>query len=1017
MIKELKYNGYTAGTSELECADGDLATAINVITENGSLVPIAAPNEIFSLQSDQKVLFVHKASDYCNYIVKETQGMSVSFYPFIGTEAKDPILTLEEGEEYVDINAIGKILVISTSKHLHYIRWKDGEYIYLGTQIPDVRIEFGLDTEAKMLRHPVKYELGDNLTESKEYDEPFYSDTGNFLEYTEHKWNGYRIFSRNFQLTTKIEKGVEYKIECNKPLVTGWLIGRFVVYDRNGRIIAKTNGKEYKSYVIFTASENVSDITILLGISGIGVGHAVTVNVNIFKGQESATTEKVITYNSSNYDAVMGAANSFVDRFSIKGNKFIYPFFVRYAIKLSDGSYGRISDPILLVPNSGYTPIIKYSYKESLYSNLYSFVSDIQYKICNEISNLWDDIISGVDFFVSQPAYAYKQGENFQEDKSLFEFLNSTDIKGTNLTASLAGDITTDGQSTSDLYDIICSKFDFASQELQKCGVVRIAKNDDQIETLAKTGTFYLIKSIEKKDLEVMDDYATLNMDEGTLSSLTSRATLPDNVTSRYSYKNAHLTSYNQRLHLFDYEMTLAKPTSPKCANGVSYGFAYNESNAILYKAIVDIRTSDGERSVELTSDGTEKYLNQTFNWFFYPHNGAYRLRLYFTQEGEEPTSYGTTYKEIELTQHKTLNGAYWIADELAKEKPMLGVYFGLDEPKVVCNNVVSRPASIQQSAVNAPYNFQASSLSTLDVQKVLGLSSAAKALSQGQFGQFPLYAFTTDGVWALEVSSTGTYTTKQPITRDVCTNVEGITQLDSEVIFPTDRGLMLLSGSNTTCFSEALNAEFPFDISTLPGYETMHNMLEGHSSDDIKNCLVTLPFTDFLKQCRIIYDYAHQRLLVYAPGKSYTYVYSLKSQSWGMTDFTVDHHPLSYPDAIAVSAQGKLVNFSEANTNGNHVFYITRPLKLDEPFIYKTIDTLIQRGVFQSGHLATVLYGSRDLRHWSIVWSSKSHYLGGFRGTGYKYFRIAGVGELDGDESVYGASIQFNPRETNRLR
>lgn len=111
------------------------------------------------------------------------------------------------------------------------------------------------------------------------------------------------------------------------------------------------------------------------------------------------------------------------------------------------------------------------------------------------------------------------------------------------------------------------------------------------------------------------------------------------------------------------------------------------------------------------------------------------------------------------------------------------------------------------------------------------------------------------------------------------------------------------------------------------------------------------------------------------------------------------------------------MVNF--AHTDGNAVsgLLVTRPLKLETPDVLKTIDTIIQRGHFRKGHVQSALYGSRDLYNWHLVWSSKDHYLRGFRGTPYKYFRIACVTNLSDDESIFGASLQFTPRLTNQPR
>ena len=124
-----------------------------------------------------------------------------------------------------------------------------------------------------------------------------------------------------------------------------------------------------------------------------------------------------------------------------------------------------------------------------------------------------------------------------------------------------------------------------------------------------------------------------------------------------------------------------------------------------------------------------------------------------------------------------------------------------------------------------------------------------------------------------------------------------------------------------------------------------------------------------------------------------------------------------SYPEALAMTNDNKLVSFSNTDEKECKGLYITRPLKLDATNIHKTISSLIQRGHFQRGDVGTILYGSRDLYNWHLVWSSKDHYLRGFRGTPYKYFRIAGIASLTDGKSIFGTSIDFEQRHTNQIR
>lgn len=130
-----------------------------------------------------------------------------------------------------------------------------------------------------------------------------------------------------------------------------------------------------------------------------------------------------------------------------------------------------------------------------------------------------------------------------------------------------------------------------------------------------------------------------------------------------------------------------------------------------------------------------------------------------------------------------------------------------------------------------------------------------------------------------------------------------------------------------------------------------------------------------------------------------------------------IQYHINSYPDALAVNAEGQIVNFSSNEGDALAGLIVTRPLKLDAADVLKTVNAIIQRGNFRKGHVQSVLYGSRDLYNWSLVWSSKDHYMRGFSGTPYKYFRIALLCNLSKDESLSGATVQYEARKTNQIR
>ena len=347
--------------------------------------------------------------------------------------------------------------------------------------------------------------------------------------------------------------------------------------------------------------------------------------------------------------------------------------------------------------------------------------------------------------------------------------------------------------------------------------------------------------------------------------------------------------------------------------------------------------------------------MNIVDSYFFYPNINATELLIERIDEN------GTkSYSFNKLHKHETLNGVYGSINTSFSSKPDMSLITDTEIGIPYLNKIYS-------SDVNDPFSFPALGVCAVGTGTIIGLSSAAKALSQGQFGQFPLYCFSTDGIWALEVSSTGSYSARQPITRDVCVNTDSITQIDNAVLFATDRGIMLISGSTSQCISDILDSELAFSVDSLPHLNTLINN-NGFYLIDFQ----FLTFREFLKKCRMIYDYIHQRIIIYNPSCTYAYLYSMESKQWGMIQSNIVSNLNSYPEALAMTSDNKLINCSQADDTVKSItaLAVTRSFKIDDPNMFKTIDTIIQRGYFKSSHVSQILYGSNDLFNWHAVWS-----------------------------------------------
>lgn len=1036
MIKDIKYSGYSAVPSDYECQDGELAMSLNLIPEDGAIHSIPQPAVRFSIGAGRK-FFIHRIGSASNYISYIPQARTIDW---VGcekdgkfAEAKAISLPYDIGS-IINIASVGYILVVSTTQNLYYIRFnaKKKAYVFLGSKIPDIFLELALklnftlsDTQEKSFN--VTTSGGGNSSDTTTGDNDW--QTAIAVSYDVSSANGLlkREWVRNeqfrdthvstqftpFDIAFKILANVEYRLKWD--VIAGCHMGMTI------GIWGNRNGSTEREMLFWTANEHATansievkktftdewtNICYIIDFRYNDTSSAncgTRGNITWYKGIDNSGSNSddvstYIEYTSDSHTALMGAINKFIKEQVTDKSRFMYPFFARYAVKLYDGSYSYISEPILLIPNSGYVPAVSFSKHYSLGTRLImtAFAADIRYKVRGFIPEEWEDLITGIDVFVSQPIWSYNQGQSYDGSTNYFRFRSSVDSKGYGR-AYFDGDAC-EGNSYGrlELQDYISR---YATNIITNNYIQVAPRSDEDIrKDVISVANFYKISSLGLTELkEAIADFVDIDLDKGMLSSLVARETLKDDTLQYIGFKDAYLKEYNNRLHVCHSSILLRKPSHPKdCVNYIS------DSDGNKISTYVYLASNDGTKSMHKVEDGSANGA-----WFFYPDGRAYKAVFYL----EDSAGHILGVSEVDLKRHDFLNGAYWYAgnycDALTFKETTGRPVFVPD------SDSIKALSTIYVSEANCPFIFKAISAVTVGAQEVVALSSAAKALSQGQFGQFPLYAFTTEGIWALSVSAVGEYSAVQPIVRDETIDVESITQIDSALLFASKRGIMLLSGSESQCISDVLNSDYPYDIKGLKGIMTLHEML-GHPSD---TCLPIAPFSQFIAHCKMAYDYPHQRIVIYNTSKNYAYVYSLRAKAWGMMYSNLIHNVNSYPEALAVNSKGEVVDFSDALSPDVKGLLVTRPLKLETPDILKTIDTIIQRGHFQKGHVQSVLYGSRDLYNWHLVWSSKDHYLRGFRGTPYKYFRIACVTSFSEDESIFGASLQFTPRLTDQPR
>lgn len=1033
MIKDVKYGGLTNSPSDYESPDGDIACILGAVPEQGSLSPVLPPQSIFDLDGGSTVCFVHETAYIRNYIIR-TPDNAFSWRTESGAQSGQLAHTFVPKQTIHQVNAIGNTLIILSDDGMHYFLWRgyaDG-YLYLGTHMPELDINFGLQSC-----------IGSSAT----------------------------------------------SIDLHLPGVTKSTV-------ENGELLNVPN----------VDRDNITTAT-----------EAVLAEVNKYIASDHQKLREV-----------------YGDYYST----FKFPFLVRYAYRLYDGSLVMHSAPVLMPCNIADAIFCmvdyfgesrgqsnpSYSYSSSYVRGAYHFLDYCASSESIEKLNLWKDIIKSVDIFVSKQFYTYDQnGSVLRYTKNI----NSFTYCRLHRRVREIGSPYPDNYQRYNLKLISCSGYDSNNYFLE----IPRRKTDDVLKEIQDCHTFYFLHSVETSKLQ--PNRTIIYPESGYIQNITAKEVMDDDYNTHNILVPEYCYGYNSRLILSNIKSKLFGGFDSQSSfvftdkyNEIYYT-STNQFDSSQNLAIGDPQTINAKIFYYIKQDNKD-FITSTesrilakhapFIYLYHPNRNAYKAVVGIYDEWVSGTK-SWKYFALPMVPHETLNGAVFfqgLSFDITQGE--YEISSGEPTPTPDSDSYVEEPNKLYTSEVNNPFYFPVLGINTIGTGQIYSIRSAAKALSQGQFGQFPLYAFTSEGVWALEVASNGTFAAKQPITRDVCINPDSITQLDDSVLFATDRGIMLISGSQSTCITESLDYQQTFDITTLPHIDQIIQ-----ASGVTLSQLTYVQFHDFLKHCRMLYSYTLQRIYVYSTdpdGKPYpyAYVYSLKSKSWGMTSSSITSSVPSYPEALAVIKAKAPVTYSVTNSDPTHpitqveviqnrvlvtlslssqsisgsVFacigampryetqfladdedqffinagqtlyitvalrnisgqytplqqvsvtatdhinqlvdyskvantnpttrglLVTRPLKLDMPDVLKTVYTVIQRGNFAYGHVKSAIYGSRDMANWILICTSTDHYLRGFRGNPYKYFRLLSIFDLNPTESLFGATVQFVPKFQNRLR
>ena len=715
---------------------------------------------------------------------------------------------------------------------------------------------------------------------------------------------------------------------------------------------------------------------------------------------------------------IWNAIDSMINKaMSENGNTYFkYLVFGVVALRLYDGTYSNISNLFVLCP------------KESLNNSFYY--------------NADKETIKNTEYykFVRASGYIHRHRINVQLDLTGIEdFVQGVDVFLTKGTDFLYLDKGYDATSTETVNNLKKRKGTITFERLKKSSLYR------EFDNL----TFYHSVYITKEDLG--KDIDLLNV-QGTEESLS----LAD--MGRTSIGGSCAIAYNNRLHLANIQNYINDIFSPNPIykfelNSSGTSFPVEKINTILGNYMDVPLTDEGWYDLEKQSSDTAEVIAIIDNKYYYkatvqyplnpifvvPFQDAKSVKLYIKHKGKLMDEIG--FRNINLHQSETFGMSYYIFNaengifsfmqkyELSNNGGVLTRRQGdtftstssnfYDEASQKCDSdgakIEQLASLIKVSEAENPLVFPAKNSVQVGSSIISALATNTRPISEGQFGEAPLYAFTDEGVWVLMLSGEGTYVARQPANREICSNPDGILQIDDAVLYPTNRGIMMQQGRNSICITDQLDG-YPFNFMEMKYAKQIIATNETESGE-----ISYIRFKDYLKSADMIYDYYNNRIIVFNPNQAYAYVYSLKSKMWGTMKNVFNKRVNIYPESYATNKEGKILNvYVEEPFSSTPYFLCSRPLTISDKEVYKTIFTCIARGYFRNetnGKCAMVLYGSNNLFDWYLIKTSINEYLRGMAGSPYKYFRVALIGNLATNESISGLSAEFQERLQNKLR
>jgi hypothetical protein len=619
-----------------------------------------------------------------------------------------------------------------------------------------------------------------------------------------------------------------------------------------------------------------------------------------------------------------------VDAGNLFRGLFYDAFFARYAYRLYDDTHVKLSPPVLVMPASRlldnvtvrsswrFVPKeasdqVDIGFQASL-SRMFvrGYVPGVKY----DLSSLsgYEEIIKGVDIFLS-PMLNIAGSDKTGDLRALFPFVfpGSIDI-GAPLSESV----------TASVFD----KPDMGSiADMSLFGLVK------SLDTGATTNGNY-IPFPEKTDSDTISN----------ITNVLHREQLKDSTQSAHKSGAKKTYSYNGMLHLADITTSFFKGFGYPFFNWQSPdNYGYNGGPARTYS---DPYFSSGDEIIIETEIKTGSSFGKVYAVYAvtdysygvlsamlsYPDTGAKRMTFYRKDGGD-----GRVYRvrTFELLEHEFLNVAYYLNEDL---KPVVIPVFGVEAPAPDTSRGFTFVAhnELRVSETNNPLRVTNENVMTVGTGRIMAMGSNMMSVSNWNYGVFPLYVFTTEGIYTLKVGEGGVAYSKvtQPTSLDIPVS-DVVCSTPHGVVFVAQRGLMFINGQRLDYLTGGVE-ERP---------DRLHLQEFAGVTDRLYGAGMAEGFTDYIKGVTsLAYGSRYNEVIVSDASKGYSWALSLDDGAMCRTTNRTGKAVRNAAPASYVFCDGTLFDI-DSETGEADVAMITRPLRYGTPDV-KRLERIIVRGL-----------------------------------------------------------------------